>query len=571
MTGTSYRVPHNADDPRRQGRRREHRSSNPCPSARSSPARRTARAAPAAEGELRGAAWAGDITVRRVDVSIDFGATLDRRRRSATTQPLRLAALDATLDLPSDGYYEIWSRATDSTGRCSPRRREQLEPGRAMAATRCTASRWSSARRRGPTRRRPSSRAREPARRPATPPRPPRRLDPARWRRGARSWPRTSRPAPGARATTAAAPSPGRRARSPPLSSRPSRSGRATQSAAGATSVLSPAPSQSLPCADPFDASAWPAESWLVRASSPRSCHHASGLPPPPSIVIAHSTPTRASSGRSPRFWSEIRCWSAGSRRPPTSRTSVSARTASGPSGRRTVADRATRGRHARAAARAERTIGKIGQIAAPAGAPRLRRRVRGQDANEPAAALVVVVDEARREPRLLHLDNVVDRGRCVARRLATALPRGRRVVLAQGLVVRLRPAAHHATRARAATRAGPTRRCPAPSARSTSTIWPSVARRTSSRPSRSRSSISLALAAASADPPGPRRRSARRASPCACGRGRCRRTGRASSSRSTGRGRGGRARPRVRRRPASGRPSSETRSICLCRSLISR
>ncbi|HYF55262.1 MAG TPA: molybdopterin containing oxidoreductase, partial [Salinarimonas sp.] len=57
---------------------------------------------------------------RAVDVSVDFGATW----RPAALQPVRNRfdwhRWTAEVPLPSDGYYEIWARATDSEGRMQP-------------------------------------------------------------------------------------------------------------------------------------------------------------------------------------------------------------------------------------------------------------------------------------------------------------------------------------------------------------------------------------------------------------------------------------------------------------------
>jgi sulfite oxidase len=72
------------------------------------------------EVQLRGAAWAGDLRVRRVDVSIDFGATWTRAALSQPKNKYDWQRWTATVNLPSDGYYEIWTRATDSKGAMQP-------------------------------------------------------------------------------------------------------------------------------------------------------------------------------------------------------------------------------------------------------------------------------------------------------------------------------------------------------------------------------------------------------------------------------------------------------------------
>ena len=72
------------------------------------------------EVKLRGAAWAGDLTVRRVDISTDFGATWQQAQLSAPKNPYDWQRWTATVKLPSEGYYEIWTRATDSRGTMQP-------------------------------------------------------------------------------------------------------------------------------------------------------------------------------------------------------------------------------------------------------------------------------------------------------------------------------------------------------------------------------------------------------------------------------------------------------------------
>jgi sulfite oxidase len=69
---------------------------------------------------LRGAAWAGDYTVRRVDLSIDFGASWRPVRLAQPKNRYDWQRWTATVRLPSDGYYEVWARATDSRGVMQP-------------------------------------------------------------------------------------------------------------------------------------------------------------------------------------------------------------------------------------------------------------------------------------------------------------------------------------------------------------------------------------------------------------------------------------------------------------------
>ena len=66
--------------------------------------------------EIRGHAWSGDRTIRTVELSIDFGASwiqteLDAPANSGAWQNWR-----STVAFPQAGYYEVWARATDSSG-----------------------------------------------------------------------------------------------------------------------------------------------------------------------------------------------------------------------------------------------------------------------------------------------------------------------------------------------------------------------------------------------------------------------------------------------------------------------
>ena len=103
------------------------------------PTNGTRLAAGTREMRLRGAAWAGDLEVRRVDVSTDFGATWRQAALSAPKNRFDWRRWTATIRLPGDGYYEVWARATDSPGRRNPMSPATGIP-KATAATPCTAS-----------------------------------------------------------------------------------------------------------------------------------------------------------------------------------------------------------------------------------------------------------------------------------------------------------------------------------------------------------------------------------------------------------------------------------------------
>ncbi|KUL94491.1 molybdopterin containing oxidoreductase [Bosea sp. WAO] len=69
---------------------------------------------------LRGAAWDGHDGISRVDVSIDFGATWQQAKAADPRNRFDWRRWTAEVELPSDGYYELWVRATDSKGRAQP-------------------------------------------------------------------------------------------------------------------------------------------------------------------------------------------------------------------------------------------------------------------------------------------------------------------------------------------------------------------------------------------------------------------------------------------------------------------
>jgi DMSO/TMAO reductase YedYZ molybdopterin-dependent catalytic subunit len=85
-----------------------------------SPANGTRLPAAAREVKLRGAAWAGDLEVRRVDVSTDFGASWQQATLAPAKNRFDWRRWTATVRLPSEGYYEVWVRATDSAGKSQP-------------------------------------------------------------------------------------------------------------------------------------------------------------------------------------------------------------------------------------------------------------------------------------------------------------------------------------------------------------------------------------------------------------------------------------------------------------------
>lgn len=70
--------------------------------------------------EVRGHAWAGDLSVTDMHVSIDFGATWMKCVLKKPANRLAWQRWHAEIRLPERGYYEIWARATDSAGKMQP-------------------------------------------------------------------------------------------------------------------------------------------------------------------------------------------------------------------------------------------------------------------------------------------------------------------------------------------------------------------------------------------------------------------------------------------------------------------
>lgn len=66
--------------------------------------------------KIHGHAWAGEIDVAAVEVSIDFGQTWQKATVSKPVNPMAWVNFDAEVDFPKKGYYDVWAKATDSDG-----------------------------------------------------------------------------------------------------------------------------------------------------------------------------------------------------------------------------------------------------------------------------------------------------------------------------------------------------------------------------------------------------------------------------------------------------------------------
>jgi sulfite oxidase len=69
---------------------------------------------------VRGHAWAGDRSVRAVQVSIDFGQSWQPAKLEKPVNRLAWQQFGADLKFPRAGYYEVWAKATDDRGRAQP-------------------------------------------------------------------------------------------------------------------------------------------------------------------------------------------------------------------------------------------------------------------------------------------------------------------------------------------------------------------------------------------------------------------------------------------------------------------
>lgn len=75
--------------------------------------------------KLGGHAWAGDLEVSTVHVSIDYGTTWQACELSTPVNRLAWQHWQIAIKFPRSGYYEVWARATDELGRTQP----MLVPG----------------------------------------------------------------------------------------------------------------------------------------------------------------------------------------------------------------------------------------------------------------------------------------------------------------------------------------------------------------------------------------------------------------------------------------------------------
>ncbi|MFT5077369.1 MAG: sulfite oxidase [Saprospiraceae bacterium] len=69
---------------------------------------------------IRGHSWAGELEVKKMEYSIDFGATWQNCPVEIPANRLAWQHFSAEITFPKKGYYEVWARATDSNGVAQP-------------------------------------------------------------------------------------------------------------------------------------------------------------------------------------------------------------------------------------------------------------------------------------------------------------------------------------------------------------------------------------------------------------------------------------------------------------------
>lgn len=69
---------------------------------------------------VRGHAWAGDLEVKEMNVSIDFGATWQKCELKKPKNRLAWQQWTLEINFPQKGYYEVWAKATDTNAISQP-------------------------------------------------------------------------------------------------------------------------------------------------------------------------------------------------------------------------------------------------------------------------------------------------------------------------------------------------------------------------------------------------------------------------------------------------------------------
>lgn len=120
MTGSSYRVPRYPVEPGQEVPKEDFEiiERMPVKSIITNPATNTDLSENTVE--VRGHAWSGDRTIEKVDFSLNFGATWLTTELDPPVNAGAWQNWKRNVTFPQAGYYEIWSRATDSDGVSQP-------------------------------------------------------------------------------------------------------------------------------------------------------------------------------------------------------------------------------------------------------------------------------------------------------------------------------------------------------------------------------------------------------------------------------------------------------------------
>lgn len=78
---------------------------------------------------LRGHSWAGDLAVKAIHTSVDYGASWQKATLQPPKNRLAWQHWSTAIEFPQNGYYEVWARATDINGLMQPMLIPQWNPG----------------------------------------------------------------------------------------------------------------------------------------------------------------------------------------------------------------------------------------------------------------------------------------------------------------------------------------------------------------------------------------------------------------------------------------------------------
>jgi len=121
MTGMSYRVPAYPVAPGAKVPEKDMKIIESMPVKSLITAPKSGTVTPLGEEiEVRGHAWAGDLAVKVLDISIDFGSTWKPCTLTMPRNRLGWQTFSTKIRFPQAGYYEIWARATDEQGTMQP-------------------------------------------------------------------------------------------------------------------------------------------------------------------------------------------------------------------------------------------------------------------------------------------------------------------------------------------------------------------------------------------------------------------------------------------------------------------